>query len=167
MKHGFSDADWVRYLGGAMPEEEVARMRARIEPRQAREQLAWHLRISREAAALRWVIQLPDEQLTRLLSDALARLEAGADRGPAHGRSALESMLLMQSLLEPIFGAGAARAAMGLAVRRCSSSSCDGLESCDWALFVSTLSKTMSALCGSAAGRRVSCAGVSLAAGGQ
>jgi anti-sigma factor RsiW len=168
MRHGIQESEWAEYLGGTMEAARAEKLRAHLDgcPECAaavREQLDWHERVSKEAARVRWAMQPPEEDMADLLERTLARTRE-APAIPLQRRTAMESMVLMQCFMEPIFGAGTARMAMELAVRR---STQGNLENSDWPLFVTNLSEAVAAFCGSTAGRLVSSAGVCLAAGGR
>jgi hypothetical protein len=171
MRHGITAQEWIEYLGGTLPEQAAARIRSHVEgcaecAQLVQEQLLWHNRLTRESARMRWALELPEQEMARLLESTLAKvqeLEAPAD-SVTRKRSTLDSMLLMQSLMEPIFGAGTARMAMDLAVRR---STHGNFDSGNWPLFVTNLSEAVAAVCGSAAARLVNCAGACLAVGAE
>ena len=173
MMHGISEQEWMEYLGGTMAPAAAGRIQSHIETcpgcaELVREQRIWHDRMTKEAARVRWALELPEEDMARLLARTLAEIErpGGLPEEARRGRTTVESMLLMQTLMEPIFGAGTARMAMELAVRRSTTDPRGDLENSDWPLFVTNLSETVATFCGSAARRLVSCAGVCLGAGG-
>jgi len=170
MKHEISEQEWIGYLAGALPEDAAGRIRSHIAvcaecERLAEEQRVWHDRLTREAARVRWALELPERQMALILARTLEQVRRIDDARPVHRvGGALESMLLMQSLMESVFGAGTARMAMDLAARR---TVCGELDGPDWPLFVTNLSEAVAPMGGSAAARLVCCAGACLAAGGQ
>lgn len=69
--------------------------------------------------------------------------------------------MLLRSLLEPLCGAGAAKSITERTLRR-STGSDHAFNSVGWRVFVRNLSEDVEAICGSATGRLIGCAGLSL-----
>jgi hypothetical protein len=161
MPHEITEYEWMEFHEGTADAavrqridahlavcEECAGMHAALVQGQAR--------LRREGAQLREALATTDAT-ERMLSDSLARIAAEA---PAPRRLASESLLMLQALLEPLFGAGAARIAIDHTLE---TSAPGGLTAASWRFFVSKLSDAIQPVFGSAAGRLVLSAGAALA----
>ena len=162
--HGIPEEQWVEYLEGDLPANDAVRLgeHASTCPECAAslaELSLWREKLTEEAARLRSALSTSPDQLDRLLAASLERIRQ------SHARWTFrEAVMLLRVLLEPFCGSGTAGAAVHLAVRR---STLDGSPEnpAAWKLFLSNMSETMSAICGTEAGRLVNQVGVCLNVG--
>ena len=75
-----------------------------------------------------------------------------------------QATLMLRSLLEPLCGAGAARSITERTLRR-STGPDQTFDSVGWKVFVRNLSEDVETICGSATGRLIGRAGLSLSVG--
>ena len=172
MKHGISEQQWLEYIDGALPARERARVWEHIEAcpecaQTLRELDGWRALISEEGARLRLSAQLPEAEIDSLLAGCLERIRAGEPAGLRLGLgwTVTEGMILLRSLMEPMCGLGTARATISLAARRSTADQQGHITERNWRIFVANLSEAIASVCGSAAGRLVSRAGVFLTIG--
>lgn len=170
MCHEIDEREWLQYVGGSLAAAAAARVAHHLEtcPECAAleaELAGWQERLHAEGSRLRQALALPAGELESFVDRAVERI--GAEPLPrrrgAKRRSAAESMFVLRSLIEPIFGRGTAKVTIDLAVRRCTADPDGELRHRDWRLFVRNLSDALASVCGTAAGRLVHRAGTSLA----
>src|SRR4051812_46336607 len=122
----FSEQDWLEYLSGTLPQNRAASIRQHVEVCGGCAELfgeltRWHGLITSEGSRLREALVLPREEMDRFVERSVGRIcQASPVAVPCgEGRTAVEGMFLLRSLMEPIFGTGTARVAIDLAVHRC------------------------------------------------
>ena len=159
--HGISEAQWIEYVEGSLPAPDSARLRAHAatcaECSTALVELSlWREKLTEEADLLRAALALSRDHLDGLLAASIERIRQGHPRCTFR-----EAVMLLRLQLEPFCGSGTAGAAVHLAVQR---STLNGAAEnpAAWSLFVSNMSETMSAICGTEAGRLVNQVGVCL-----
>ena len=121
----------------------------------------WHERLAGEGARIRAAMAVEGEAVERLLAASMERIAAA---GPPSA-SAAEGVVMLRSLLAPVFGAGTVQAAAEMALR--SAAPIGGLTGATWAAFTAALSGMLETICGMAAGRLVLRAAAALPVGGQ
>ena len=147
--HGIDERRWLAYLDGESCADIERHLPACAECSETvRRVESWRAALRQEGTRLRAAHATSDARGERMLQACLAELASSRSWTPQQAR------LLLRSLLEPLCGAGAARTITELTMRRAESSS--------WRAFVSTLSENVESICGSAAGRLVGRAGLSL-----
>lgn len=155
--------EWLFYLDGAMNSAELRNIRRHIEDcaycaRFLSSVTAVRARLRTEADRLRDADGMSDQELEAMLERCLDEL-APPRWTPREG------MLMLRLMLEPICGSGTAGVTMRLAIERSTAGAPERVTERNWSLFVANLSDAMASVCGSAAGRLVSRAGVCLAIG--
>jgi anti-sigma factor RsiW len=164
MKHVLSEENWLQYSEGGLDPDtrrdaaahletcgECAGMIAALE--------SWRLLLTGEGELLRESFAMPQENLDRMLRQSLDRIaEAEA---VTRRRTARETILLLATLLEPIFGPGGVRAALDATRRQLPGAD---LAEAGWQNFIVALSANFSSVFGLSAGRLVTQAGHGLAA---
>lgn len=170
MCHEIQEREWLDYVSGTLDARAAARVSSHLEAcgecaRLLVELHRWHDRLHAEGARLRKALELPAAEMDAFVERAVERIcaEAGRPLRAGRRRSTAESMFVLRSLIEPIFGSGTAKVTMDLAVRRCTADPRGELEGGQWRLFVRNLSEALASICGTAAGRVVHSAGNSLA----
>ncbi|HXG31785.1 MAG TPA: zf-HC2 domain-containing protein [Bryobacteraceae bacterium] len=168
MRHGISEQKWVEFLDGALRADEAAAIRAHLRDCPACRQLAselsrWRELLAEEGRRLRAALGGPEADLDAMLRRCLARIRRSGTPERADARWTLtEALAVLRFLMEPFCGPGTVRAVVDRAVAR-SAATGRMLTWNDWGRFVGNLSETTSAVCGSAVGRLVERAGLSLA----
>lgn len=163
MPHGIKEQDWIAFTDGTLDRAAVESIEAHLavcaECAAIQADLArWRHRLSEEGREIRRAMELCDADMERMLSESLHRI--GAVKNELPRRSAMESLALLRSLLEPVFGQGIVRAAIDRAL---GSRAPAGISAETWYSFIDSLSGAIQTVCGSAGGRLVSRAGASLA----
>jgi anti-sigma factor RsiW len=165
MKHVLSEESWLQYTEGGLDRDtrhkaashletcgECASMIAALE--------SWRLLLTAEGEFLRESFAMPQENLDRMLQRSLDRI-AEAETATRR-RTARETVLLLATLMEPIFGPGGVRAALDATRRQLPGAD---LADAGWQNFIVALSANFSSVFGISAGRLVTQAGRALAAG--
>jgi anti-sigma factor RsiW len=121
----------------------------------------WQEMMRAEGLRLQGALATSDQKIESMLAESLIRISSKPGAGPYPLWTTRQALLLLRSLLEPLCGFGAARAAIDLALRR--SAPLDAADSTrNWRLFIANLSENVESICGSATARLVGCAGLSL-----
>jgi hypothetical protein len=157
MRHGIKPEEWIEFNEGTLDGPRQARIEAHLEAcaecRQTRDDLnLWRGRLRDEGKRLREALTLEPSQVERMLAETLERVAVPR-------RGAADSVLLLRSLLDPVFGPGAMRAAVEAAMRRVSP---EGVTAATWKAFVDGFAENIKSMCGLAAGRLAGRAGLSL-----
>jgi hypothetical protein len=165
MTHEISDQQLFEEVEGAADASLSARISAHLtvcaECAARFEQLsACRERLSAEGARIREAMALESDAMERLLAASMERIAAAG----LPLTSAAEGLLLLRSLLAPVFGAGAVQAATEMALR---SAAPKGITGDTWAGVTAALSGMLEAICGIAAGRLVLRAAAALPVGAQ
>ncbi len=165
MKHVLSEEHWLQYTEGGLDPETRREAATHLEMcRECADMIAsleaWRALLIAEGERLRESFATPEENLERMLRQSLDRI-AEAET-VTRRRTARETVLLLATLLEPIFGAGGVRAALDT-----TRSQLPGAElgEAGWQNFIVALSANFSSVFGLSAGRLVTQAGRALAAG--
>lgn len=155
--HGIDEGKWLAFLDGESCPEVDRHLHTCSECAQTLEQLrAWQTTLRLQGSRLRDAAAGGETRVEQMLEACLEELARTRSWTPQ------QATLLLRSLLEPFCGAGAAQAITELTMRR--SSSTNGVfDSTGWRLFVRNLSENVESICGSAAGRLIGHAGLSLA----
>jgi len=154
--HGIDEGKWLAFLDGESCEEVELHLRTCDECSETLQQLrACQAALRLEASRLRDAAGTSEARIEQMLEACLDEL-AGCAWTPQ------QATLLLRSLLEPFCGAGAAQSLTELTLRR-STSTNQVFDSAGWRAFVGNLSQDVESICGSAAGRLVGRAGLSLA----
>lgn len=170
MYHDISEQEWLDYVSGMLAPARAGFIRSHAATcvkcaRTLGSFAEWHDLMVREGSRLRGALALPSDEMESFIADSVEAICAG--EGP-EGRSwsVAEGVFFMRVLMEPICGAGTARASIELAVQRSTTHSEGGLRRRNWQLFVANLSEVVASVCGLAAGSLVKHAGASLAIAG-
>ena len=154
--HGIDEGKWLAFLDGERCPEVEAHLRECMECGEICKQLqACQEALRMEASFLRDAAGTGDPRIEQMLEACLGELSDGRAWTPQ------QATLLLRSLLEPLCGAGAAKSITDLTLRR-SPGTNRSFDSAAWRLFVRNLSEDVESICGSATGRLVGCAGLSL-----
>lgn len=166
MAHEISEQQLLAEVEGAADASLSSRIQAHLgvcsECAARHEQLrTWHQRLAGEGARIRAAMAMESDAMERLLAASMERIAAA---GPPSA-SAAEGVVMLRSLLAPVFGAGTVQAAAEMALR--SAAPIGGLTGATWAAFTAALSGMLETICGMAAGRLVLRAAAALPVGGQ
>ncbi|MFN7648352.1 MAG: anti-sigma factor family protein [Acidobacteriota bacterium] len=156
-EHGITEKQWMAYLDGSLPESACARIRSHLavcaECRSMRDQLlAWESAVVQEINRLNAAATRSSGEIDLLAGKFLQRLRENETRPTKRAPfKPVEAVRLMQALLDPLCGAGAARNA----VQQANEQSCRAGEADvsvpNWSLFVRNLSKNVGCVYGSPA----------------
>lgn len=155
--HGIDEGKWLAFLDGEACDEVEFHLRKCEECSETLQQLrSCQAALRREALRLRDAAATSDTRIEQMLDACLGELATGRAWTPQ------QATQLLRSLLEPFCGAGVARTLTELTMRR-STSANQIFDSAGWRAFVGNLSEDVESICGSATGRLVGRAGLSLA----
>ncbi|MGA2148567.1 MAG: hypothetical protein ABSH49_26785 [Bryobacteraceae bacterium] len=172
MHHDISEQEWLDYVSGVLAPARAAFIRSHAATcvkcaRTLGSFAEWHDLMMQEGSRLRSALELPSDEMESFIADSVEAICAGERPGSrSWSWSVAEGLFFMRVLMEPICGAGTARASIKLAVERSTTRSEGGLCRRNWQLFVANLSEVVASICGLAAGSLVKHAGASLAIAG-
>jgi len=145
--HGIDEGTWLAFLDGEPSAEVERHLVTCAECAETVSQFrTWQAALRTEGSRVRNAAGIGEERIEQMLDECLGQLSAARAWTPQ------QATLLLRSLLEPFCGAGAAQAITELTMSRSS----------DWRAFVGQLSENAESICGSAVGRLVGRAGMSL-----
>ena len=120
-----SEHQWLEFVDGTADPVVAGRIRRHTEvcrecARTLDELRRWHIAIGLEATRLSRSVELTGGMLDRMLAESLGRIQELEPAALAHdgGWTPDQAVVLLRSLMEPICGLGAARAAMNVAISR-------------------------------------------------
>src|SRR5262252_4298931 len=118
MAHEISEQQLLAEVEGAADASLRSRIQAHLsvcsECAARHEQMrTWHRRLAGEGARIRVAMAMEGDAMERLLAESMERIAAA---GPLSA-SAAEGVVMLRSLLAPVFGAGAVQAATEMALR--------------------------------------------------
>jgi hypothetical protein len=154
--HGIDEGTWLAFLDGKTCTEVERHLQWCAECSEMLEQLrALQATLRLEASRLRDAAGTSEARVEQMLDACLAELASARAWTPQ------QATFLLRSLLEPFCGAGAAQTITELTMRNATSGN-QVFDSAAWRVFVGTLSRNVESICGSAAGRLIGRAGLSI-----
>ena len=159
--HGITEQQWLEFSEGQAGAAERNRIEAHLaacaQCATLFEELnGWRGRLAAEAQTLRAALVLPEAVRGRMLAESLARV--GAARPERYG--AAEGVAMLRVLLGPVFGQGAVRATVEVALKLAAPG---GISAATWQAFAAQLSEAIQSICGETAGRMAGSAALSFA----
>jgi hypothetical protein len=156
-EHGFTEAEWMGYLDGTLPESTCARIRVHLELcgeccSLHDQLLEWESVVNEEVSRLDGAATRSPAEIALLTAKFLQSLRDSEIR-PIQGApfKPVEAVRLLRALLDPLCGAGAARNAVQLATGQSCRAGEQAVSVPNWSLFVRNLSKNVGCVYGSPA----------------
>ncbi len=154
--HGIDEGKWLAFLDGKTCVEVERHLHGCVECSETLEQVrAFQGALRLEASRLRDAAGTSEARIEQMLDACLGKLASTRAWTPQ------QATFLLRSLLAPFCGAGAAQTITELTMRN-STSANQVFDSAGWRVFVGNLSENVESICGSAAGRLIGRAGLSL-----
>jgi len=155
MTHEISELDLLAMVEGTADAAVSGRIQAHLNvcaecARRHDEFRTWHGRLVSEGERMRDAMRFGSDTMERLLADSMQRIAAAQPSGNQCG--AAEGLVMLRSLLSPVFGRGTVEATTEMALQRTAPG---GITGSTWRNFSAVLSEMVEAVCGIAAGKLV------------
>lgn len=152
--HGIAEHEWFAYLEGTLPPAHRARLSAHLDTcapccRLLHQIRAWEEKIEEEARCLVLHVERQPHDLDRMAAEMMGRIRNDAPRALAtRGMLFAEAVRLLQSVLDPLCGKGAAANAVRMAAERSGGWLDRRLSAERWPVFVRNLGEGVGAVYG-------------------
>lgn len=152
--HGFAQQEWFEYLEGTLPPAQRAHLSAHLDSCPQCAQLlhqirAWEQKVEEEARSLVLHVERHPYDLDRMSTEMMCRIRLDSPPAlAARGMVFAEAVRLLQSVLDPLCGKGAAASAVRMAAERTGGWLDRRLSSERWPVFVRNLGEGVGAVYG-------------------
>ena len=152
--HGIAEREWFEFIEGTLPPAQRGRISAHLDACESCRQLlhnirVWESKVEEEARGLALHIERSPADLDRITLEMMGRIRKDAPPSiSVHGMVFSEAARLLQAVLDPLCGKGAAANAVRLAAERSGGWLDRRVTSERWPLFVRNLGEGIGAVYG-------------------